>query len=141
MKKVSELVKFLKDPHSKKVQHYKERYQELDDLLQVAVEIGDAEAYKSIEVEMREVFFEYLSAVVVDSIYRLAPYVLIIWVISLKWPNITIPFVNWQVSIFGAFLVTYFLFHGGKLLAKPIKSRLCKSGFFGYVRGSEVTKI
>ena len=141
MKKVSDLVKFLKDPHSKKVQHYKERYQELDDLSQVAVDIGDAVAYKSLEAEMKEVFFDYLTAVAVDSIYNLAPHVLIIWVISLKWPNITIPFVNWQVGILGAYLVSYFLFHIGKWMVKPIKSRLCKLGLFGLVRTSEVTKI
>lgn len=140
MKKVSELVKFLKDPHSKKVQQYKERYQELDDLSQVAVEIGDAMAYKSLETEMREVFFDYLTAVGINSIYRLVPHVLIIWIISLKWPNITIPFVNWQVGILGAYLVTYLLFHVGKLLLKPIKSRVYKLGLFGF-RASEVTKI
>jgi len=141
MKKVSELVKFLKDPHSKKFQQYKERYQELDDLSQVVVDIGDAAAYKSLEAEMKEVFFDYLTAVAVDSIYKLVPHVLIIWLISLKWPTITIPFVNWQVSILGAYLVMYILLHIGKWLVKPIKSRLYKSGLFGLFRASEVTKI
>ncbi len=141
MKKVSELVRFLKDPHSKKVQYYKERYQELDDLSQEAVEMGDVIAYRSIEVEMREVFFDYLTAVVVDSIYRLVPYVLIIWIISLKWPTITIPFANRQVDVFGAFLVSYLLYHVGKGLVKPIKSKLCKLGLFGLVRASKVSKL
>jgi len=141
MKKVSELVKFLKDPHTKKVQHYKERYQELDDLSNVAVEIGDAAAYKSLQAEMREVFFDYLTAVVVDSIYSLVPHVLILCVISLKWPTITIPFVNWEVSIFGAYLVLYILFHVGKWLAKPVKSRLYKMGLLGFDKATEVTKI
>jgi len=141
MKKVSELVKFLKDPHTKRVQHYKERYQELDELSDVAVDIGDAVAYKSLQAEMREVFFDYLTAVVVDSIYRLVPHVLIICLISLKWPNITIPFVNWQVSIFGAYLVTYILFYVGKWLVKLIKPRLHRLGSVGFIRASEVTKI
>jgi len=140
MKMVSELVKYLKDPHAKKVQHYKERYQELDDLSNVAVDIGDASAYKSLQAEMKEVFFEYLTAVVVDSIYRLAPYVLIIWIISLKWPTITIPLVNWQVDIFGAFLVSYLLLHVGKWFIKPIKSIVYKLGLFGS-GASEATKI
>jgi len=141
MTKVSELVKYLKDPHAKKVQHYKERYQELDDLSNVAVDIGDELAYKSLQAEMKEVFFDYLTAVVVDSIYKLVPHVLIIWIISLKWPNITIPFVNWQVGILGAYLIAYFLFHVGKWLVKPIKSRLYKLGLFGFIRASEATKI
>lgn len=141
MRKVSELVKFLKDPHTKKVQHYKERYQELDELSDVAVDIGDAEAYKSLQTEMREVFFDYLTAVVVDSIYKLVPHVLIILLISLRWPTITIPFVSWQVSIIGAYLVMYILFHLGKSLIKLIKSKLDKFGEVGFVRGSGVTKI
>ncbi|AET65856.1 hypothetical protein Desor_0103 [Desulfosporosinus orientis DSM 765] len=140
MKKVSELVKFLKDPHAKKVQNYKERYQELDDLSHVAAEIGDAAAYKSLEAEMREVFFDYLTAVVVDSIYRLVPHVLIIWIISLKWPYITVPFVDWQVSILGVYLSAYLLFHAGKWLEKPIKSKLLKLGLVNFARASEVTK-
>lgn len=141
MKKVSELVKFLKDPHTKKVQHYKERYQELDELSDVAVDIGDAVAYKSLQTEMREVFFDYLTAVVVDSLYRLVPHVLIILVISLKWPTITLPLINWQVSIIGAYIITFILFHIGKWLIKVIKPRLRKLGVFGFARASEATKI
>lgn len=136
MKKVSELVKLLKDPNTKKVQQYKERYQELDELSDVAVEIGDAVAYKSLQAEMREVFFDYLTIVAVDSMYKLVPHVLIIWIISMKWPTIKIPFVNWQVSILGAYLVSYILFYVGKRLLKPIKARLFKSGSFGLTSAS-----
>lgn len=141
MKKVSELVKFLKAPHAKKVQQYKERYQELEDLSEVAIEIGDAAAYKSLQAEMREVFFDYLTTVAVDSIYKFAPHVLIICVISLKWPTITIPIVNWQVGILGAYLVAYLLYFVGKRLLKPIKCRLFDSSSFGIRRASELTKI
>lgn len=140
MKKTSQLIKFLKDPHSKKVQHYKGRYQELDALSNVAIEIGDAAAYKSLQAEMKEVFFDYLTSVAVDSIYKLVPHVLIIWLISLKWPYVTIPFVNWQLGILGLYLGTYFLFHIGKSLAKPIKSILCKVGLSGF-RASGVTRV
>ncbi|HZK53472.1 MAG TPA: hypothetical protein VFC84_04665 [Desulfosporosinus sp.] len=140
MNKVSELVKFLKDPHSEKVQQYKGRFQELDELSRVAVEVGDAVAYKSVEVEMKEVFFDYLTAIVVDSIYKLVPHVLIIWVISMKWPIITIPFTNWQVSMFGAYLLTYFLYQIGKIVKKPIKARINKFGILGFNRATEVTK-
>ncbi|SDI58990.1 hypothetical protein [Desulfosporosinus hippei] len=140
MKKGSKLIQYLKDPHTKKVQHFKERYQELDELSEVAVQIGDALAYKSLQTEMKEVFFDYLTAVVVDSIYKIAPHVLIIWIISLKWPYITIPIVNWQIDIFGAYLVGYLLFYGGKWLVKPIKSWLHKLGLIDF-RASQVTKI
>lgn len=134
MTKVSELLKFLKDPHTKKIQQLKERYQELDDLSNVAVEIGNAAAYKSLHVEMKEVFFDYLSAVVVDSVYKLVPHVLIIWVISLKWQSVTVPIVNWQVNILGAYLLSYLIYNVGQLLANPIKSRLSKLGFPGFAR-------
>ena len=124
MKKVSELIRFLKDPHAERINKHKGRYEELQDLSNVAVEIGNASAYKSLQTEMKEVFFDYLTAIVVDSIYKLVPHVLIIWLISLKWPSITVPIVNWEVSILGAYLLLYALFHIGQLVAKPIKSKL-----------------
>ena len=140
MKKVSELLRFLKDPHAEKISQYKGRYEELEDLSNVAVEIGNAAAYKSLQTEMKEVFFDYLTAIVVDSIYKLVPHVLIIWLISLKWPSITVPIVNWQVNILGAYLLLYALFHIGQLLAKPIKSMLPKLGLLG-LKSSETNKI
>lgn len=142
MKKVSDLVRFLKDPHAKKISQHKGRYEELEDLSNVAVEIGNAEAYKSLQVEMKEVFFDYLTAIVVDSIYKLVPHVLIIWLISLKWPSITVPIVNWQVSILGAYLLSYLLFHLGQLLARPIKSMLLpKLALHGSIKLSKTSKI
>lgn len=142
MKKVSELVKFLKDPHAKKVNQLKGRYEELDDLSNVAIEIGNAAAYKSLQTEMKEVFFDYLTAIVVDSIYNLVPHVLIIWLISLKWQSITVPIVNWQVNILGVYLLSYILFHIGQLLAKPIKSKLLpKLGLLGFIRSLKTNKI
>lgn len=142
MKKVSELVRFLKDPHAEKVSQLKGRYEELEDLSNVAVEIGNAAVYKSLQAEMREVFFDYLTAIVVDSIYKLVPHVLIIWLISLKWQSITVPIVNWQVNILGAYLLSYLLFHIGQLLAKPIKSKLLpKLGLLGFIRSSETNEI
>jgi len=124
MNKVSEIVRFLKDPHAERISKHKVRYEELQDLSNVAVEIGNASAYKSLQTEMKEVFFDYLTAIVVDSVYKLVPHVLIIWLISLKWSSITVPIVNWQVNILGAYLLLYVLFHIGQLLAKPIKTML-----------------
>ena len=142
MKKVSDLVKFLKDPHAEKISEHKGRYEELQDLSNVAIEIGSAAAYKSLQAEMREVFFDYLTAIVVDSIYKLVPHVLIIWVISLKWPSITVPIVNWQVNILGAYLLLYVLFHIAQLLENPIKSMLLpKLGLHGSIRLTKTSKI
>lgn len=142
MKKVSEIVRFLKDPHAEKISQHKGRYEELEDLSNVAVEIGNADAYKSLQAEMKEVFFDYLTAIVVDSIYKLVPHVLIIWLISLKWSSITVPIINWQVNILAAYLLSYILFHFVQLLAKPIKSRLLpKLGFHGSIRLTKTNKI
>lgn len=123
MKKVSELLKFLRDPHAKRVQKHKGRYQELDELSNVALEIGDKMAYKSLQTEMREVFFDYLTAIVVDSIYKLVPHFLIIAIISLKWKSIIVPIVNREVNILAAYLLTYILFHIGQLIVKQIRKK------------------
>lgn len=124
MGKITEWIKHLRDPHAKKVKKLKEQYQELDELSNVAVEIGDVADYRSLQSEMREVFFDYLTAVVVDSIYHLVPYVLIIWLISLKWNSITIPFINRQVDIFAAYLCAYLVFHLGKMIIGLISTKL-----------------
>ncbi|MDP4127745.1 MAG: hypothetical protein Q8912_12470 [Bacillota bacterium] len=126
MKYFSKLEKFLRSPHKAKIDQLKGRYQELDELSNVAVEIEDAVAYRSIQVEMKEVFFDYLTAVVVDSVYKLVPHVLIIWVISLRWQNITVPIVNWKVNILAAYLLSYFIFNLGQLLINPIRAWLSK---------------
>ena len=123
MKNLSGLLKFLKDPHAEKIQKLKARYLELDDLSIVAVEIGNTAVYRSLQQEMREVFFDYLTAIAVDSVYSLAPHVLIIWLISLKWSSITVPLVKWQVNILGAYLHSYILIQFGHLLLKQIKTK------------------
>lgn len=128
MKSFLEFLKFLRNPHRAKIEQFKERYQELDELSNVAVEIADAEAYKSLQREMKEVFFDYLTAIVVDSVYKLVPHVLIIWAISLKWKSITVPFVGWKVNILVAYLLLYLIFNVGQLLFNPIKARLSKLG-------------
>ena len=141
MKNFSKLLKFLRSPHREKIEKLKIRYQELDDLSNVAVEIDDVAAYRSLQKEMREVFYDYLTAIVVDSVYNLVPHVLIIWVISLKWQSITVPIVDWQVNILAAYLLSYLIFNVSKLLSDPIKSGLAKIGFPGFSRSSVVTKI
>ncbi|HHY25237.1 MAG TPA: hypothetical protein GX523_00540 [Desulfitobacterium dehalogenans] len=113
---ISKLLNFLKDPHSQKIQQHKKRYQELDELLKVAVDIKDAAAFKSIQAEMREVFFEYLTALGVDSLYKFSPHLVLACLISLKFETITVPLFNWQISTVFAYLGLYFLFH---LVLKP----------------------
>lgn len=126
MEHVSELVKFLKDPHSKKIQQYKERYLELDELSLVAIDIQDEAAYKSIQVEMREVFFDFLTASVVDSIYKLFPHAIIVCLLSLKFPTVNIPLINWQADILLAYIAMYLLFRVIKSVVKTIRTRLKK---------------
>lgn len=123
MEKFSKLLKFLRDPHARRVQKHRGRYQELDELSNVALEIGDKTAYRSLQTEMREVFFDYLTAVVVDSIYKLVPHFIIISLISLKWNSITVPIVNWQVNILAAYLLSYIIFHIVQLIVKQIKRK------------------
>jgi hypothetical protein len=137
----TKLFKSLKDPHTAKIRQLKDRYQELDDLSTVAVEIENEAAYKSLQIEMKEVFFDYLSAIVVDSVYKLVPHVLIIWVISLKWQSITVPIVNWQINILGGYLLSYLIYSIGQLLANPIKSKLLKLGFPSSSKSALQTKF
>jgi len=137
----TKLFKSLKDPHTAKMRQLKDRYQELDDLSNVAVEMENEAAYKSLQIEMKEVFFDYLSVLVVDSVYKLVPHVLVIWVISLKWQSVTFPIVNWQVNILGAYLLMYLIYNAGQIIASSIKSKLSKLGFPSSVKSALQNKI
>lgn len=117
MNTMLKILDFLRDPHSQKIQQHKERYQELDELSKVAVTINDQEAYKSLQAEMREVFFDYLTALGMDAIYKFFPHLVLACLISLKFKTITIPLFNWQVNTVFAYLCLYFLFH---FLLKPV---------------------
>lgn len=138
MKHFLELLKSLRDFHRGKIEQLKGRYQELDELSNVAVQIADVEAYKSLQKEMKEVFFDYLTAVVVDSVYKLVPHVLIIWLISFKWQSISVPFVDWRISIFAAYLVLYLIFNISQLILRPIKGGLSKLVFFASSIGNRI---
>lgn len=124
MTKVFQSLKFLLDPHKENIQAAKSRYQKLDDLSNIAVDIGDVMAYKSLQIEMKEAFFDYLAAIAIDSIYKLIPHVLIIWLISLRWQSITIPVANWKANILGAYLLAYLIFYFAQLIAVRVKNSL-----------------
>ncbi|ABO49797.1 conserved hypothetical protein [Desulforamulus reducens MI-1] len=121
MNAISRLIGYFKNPHGQRIQKLKERYQELDELSNVAVTIEDRTAYRSLQAEMREVFFDYLTAIVVDSIYRLVPHLLVLWIISFILPTINIPLINWQVNIFAFYFLAYFTYYIGGWLIKPVK--------------------
>lgn len=113
MKLLSRIISLFRDPHGKKIKGLKSHYQELDELSDIAVKMGDITAYKSLQAEMREVFFDYLTATVVDSIYRLVPHMLLIWIVSIFIPTINIPLINWQVNIFALYFLAYFTYYIG----------------------------
>ncbi|MEW6698106.1 MAG: hypothetical protein ACOY35_00770 [Bacillota bacterium] len=123
MQRIVGLFNYLRNPHGHKIEQHKKRYQELDELSNVAVQIGDAAAYRSLQAEMREVFFDYLTAVAVNTIYNLIPHVLIIWLISLVVPTITIPLVNWEIHIFAAYLLAYLTYFLSTWVLRFIKRK------------------
>lgn len=90
MEVLLKFVKWLKAPHGKKMEKLKSRYKDLNDLSQVAVEIGDEAAYRSLQSEMKEVFFEIFSLSIIDGIYWLLPHVLFITVLSVRFSMISL---------------------------------------------------
>ena len=140
MNRCSELIKFLKNPYTEKIQLLKGRYQELDELSNIAVELCNVTAYKSLQSEMKEVFFDYLSVLAIDSFYNLIPHVLIIWVISIKWSSVTLPIINWRVNVFEAYMLAYVIFRLGRFFIKLIKLQLAKKlGLHSFTRSSKIT--
>lgn len=83
-------VKWLKAPHRNKMEKLKSRYKDLNDLSQVAVEIGDEAAYRSLQSEVKEVFFDIFSLAIVEGLYSLLPHILLITVLSMRFNIITL---------------------------------------------------
>lgn len=83
-------IKWLKAPHRNRMEKLKNRYKDLNDLSQVAVEIGDEAAYRSLQSEIKEVFFEIFSLTIVEGLYSLLPHILLITVLSLRFNIITL---------------------------------------------------
>ncbi|RYD06430.1 hypothetical protein N752_03650 [Desulforamulus aquiferis] len=119
------VIQYLRDPHSNKIKKLKKEYQELDELSNIAVEIGDVAAYRSLQKEMRDVYFDYLTAIVVDALYNIVPHVLIIWLISIKFKTVTIPIIKYETSVFAAYMVGYLSFMLGRWMFNYIKPKLC----------------
>ena len=108
------LVKWLKDPHRKKMEGLKARYEDLHDLSQVAVEIGDEAAYRSLQLEMKEVFFEIFSFSIIEGLYWMLPHVLFITALNLRFSII---------SLFGREIGIYIWYPVGAIIVYLIRKR------------------
>lgn len=117
-------IKWLLNPHKQKIESLKKKYKELDELSTAAIGLEDINAYHSLQNEMREVFFDYITAIFVDGLYTMLPHVLLIWLLSIKYRTITIPVVNYQVNIVIWYPLLYLLLY---LSYKTVRKLLLNS--------------
>jgi hypothetical protein len=65
---------------------------EFKELSTVAVQLGDQAAYKNLQIEMNQMFMQYMVTVFFDSLRFLLPHFIMMWLLSINYRFINLPF-------------------------------------------------
>lgn len=99
-----------KNPHKAKKERLLEELEHYNDLSRTAVEIGDYDAYKAIQMQIRDKYWELLSTSMCDALVFILPHVIIMWLLSLKFRYITVFGVNIEVIIwYPSCVIVYYI--------------------------------
>jgi ABC-type multidrug transport system fused ATPase/permease subunit len=82
----------LKKPHREKKEKLLNEIKNYNELSETAMLLGDREAYQALQERNKEAYFEMLAASILESITSLVPHFVIMWLLSLKFK---------QISVFG----------------------------------------
>ncbi|SFH32230.1 hypothetical protein SAMN05660649_04741 [Desulfotomaculum arcticum] len=78
-------------PNRAKQQELQDRIKELQELSNLALEIGNRQIYKNLQVESNELLMKYLTYAFFDGLRFLAPHLFILAIISTKISSIHLP--------------------------------------------------
>ena len=78
-------------PNKAKQEEIQNRLKEMQELSKIAAEIGDRQIYKSLNMEMNELFMKYLTYVFFDGLRFIAPHFLLLAIITSKVSFIYLP--------------------------------------------------
>lgn len=79
-------------PHRERQEKLISRMAEYRELSSLALESDHKVMYSLLQREMNEIFCEYLTWCFLDGIGFLIPHILIMWLISLRFPVVVLPF-------------------------------------------------
>lgn len=79
-------------PNREKQEEIMTRLSEFKELSAVAVQLGDQAAYKNLQIEMNQMFMQYMVTVFFDSLRFLLPHFIMMWLLSINFRFINLPF-------------------------------------------------
>lgn len=79
-------------PNREQQEEIMARLGEFKELSTAAVQLGDQQAYKNLQVEMNQMFMKYMVTVVFDSLRFLLPHFVMMWLLSINFRFINLPF-------------------------------------------------
>ncbi len=100
------------NPHKKKKERLLEELKHYNELSEMAVKLGDADAYQALQVRIKDTYWEMMSASFLDAFIYLLPHVLIISLLSIKFRTIHILGLNIDVLLY--YVLAIILFKVGK---------------------------
>lgn len=92
MKELLKIIDKIIHPNRKKQEEMMKRINELKELSVIASEHGINAIYRSLNREMNELFMQYMVFAFLDGVIFLIPHFFMIWMLSLKFSIITLPF-------------------------------------------------
>ncbi|MEG6616053.1 hypothetical protein V6C27_06380 [Peptococcaceae bacterium 1198_IL3148] len=99
----------LKQPHREKKEKLLAEIKKYNELSESALQMGDGEAYHALQERIREIYFEMLAASVLESLTSLVPHFIIMWLLSLKFRQITIFDITLEVIIYYPLAIIIYL--------------------------------
>lgn len=122
-------VECLLHPHRDRQERLMSRIMELRELSAVAAEIGDRAVYNMLQRQMNEMFCQYLAFAFLDGVGLLIPHVLFMWLLSLRFRIITLPFdlpgLGSQLNIIIWYPISVLIFY---LIRRWFKKRYLHNG-------------
>lgn len=111
-------------PNRKKQEQLQNRIKELQELSQIALEIGNHQIYRNLQTESNELLMKYLTTVFFDGLRFLVPHLFILAIITSKirfiYLPVSIPLLGDEIAVALAYPVLALLLH---ILYKRYKKR------------------
>lgn len=108
-------------PNREKQEEIQNRLKELQELSSIAMEIGNKQIYRNLQVEMNELFMKYLTYVFFDGLRFIAPHLFLLALITSQVRFIYVPF---NLPLFGNEIGIVLIYPVMAILAHVVYKRM-----------------
>lgn len=79
-------------PNREKQEEIMKRLSEFKELSMIAAQLGDQATYRNLQIEANQMFMQYIVTVFFDSLCFLLPHFILMWILSINFRFIHLPF-------------------------------------------------